>query len=96
MSRHSDLKVARDIARATAARFVRKAAHHLVRASDPDFREDELLLLAGARNQAQMYAAKADQVSAMLKKRAAPKIRAARVDGNARGSTSGYCDEAEK
>jgi hypothetical protein len=32
----------------------------------------------------------------MLKKRAAPKIRAARVDGSARGSTSGYCDEAEK
>jgi hypothetical protein len=71
MSKHSDLKVARDIARGTAARFVRKAAHHLTRASNPDFRKAELLLLAEARNHAQIYAAKADQISAMLKKRAA-------------------------
>ena len=73
MSNRSDLKVARDIARATAARFVRKAAHHLMRASDPDFKEDERLLLAEARNQAKKWAAKADQVSDLLKKRAAPK-----------------------
>jgi hypothetical protein len=65
------------------ARFVRKAAHHFVRAADPAFREEELLLLAEARSQAQKYAAKADEVSAMLKKRATLKIRAARVSGNA-------------
>jgi hypothetical protein len=71
------------MARAVAARFVRKAAHHFVRASDPAFREEEFLLLAEARSQAQKYAAKADEVSAMLKRRATLKIRAARVEGNA-------------
>ena len=73
MSKHSDLKVARDIARATAARFVREAAYHLMRASDPDYKEDELPRATEARNQAKMWAAKADQLSDMLKKRAAPK-----------------------
>lgn len=73
MSNHSDLKVARDIARATAARFVREAADHLMRASDPDFKENELSLATEAKNQAKKWAAKADQLSDMLKKRAAPK-----------------------
>ena len=82
MSRRSDLKVARDMARAVAAHFVRKAAHHFVRAADPAFKEEELRLLAEARGQAQYYAAKADEASAMLKKRATPKIKAARVERN--------------
>ena len=82
MSKHSDLKVVRDITRATAARFVREAAHHLMKASDPNFRENELLLFVEARKEAQKWAAKAAEVSAMLKKRTAPKIRAARVEEN--------------
>jgi hypothetical protein len=73
MTKHSDLKVARDIARATAARFVREAANHLMRASDPDFKEDELPLYTKARGQASKWAAIADLASDMLKKRAAQK-----------------------
>jgi hypothetical protein len=73
MSKHSDLKVARDIARATAARFVREAAYYSMRMSDPDYK-DELPLAIEARNQARRWAAKADQLSDMLKKPAAPKI----------------------
>jgi hypothetical protein len=73
MSKHSDLKVARDIARATAARFVRKAAYHLMRASDPDFKGNARLLSEGARQQAKKWAAIADQISDRLNKRAVPK-----------------------
>jgi hypothetical protein len=74
MSKHSDLKVARDIARATVARFVREAAYHLMCASDPFFKENELPRATEARNQARKWAAKTDQLSDMLKKRATPKI----------------------
>lgn len=73
MTKHSDLKVARDIARATAARFVRDAANHLVRASDPDFKEVETPLYAKARGQASKWAMIADLASDMLKKHAAQK-----------------------
>jgi hypothetical protein len=69
MSKLSDLEVVRDIARATAARFVRKAAGHVMRAMDPDYRKDEFPLAIEARSQAQKWAAKADEVSAELKKR---------------------------
>jgi len=68
MSNRSDMKVALDVARATAARFVRKAAHHLVRAADPDFKGNERLLSEEARRQAKKWAATADQISDMLKK----------------------------
>jgi hypothetical protein len=74
MSKHSDLKVARDIARATASRFVNEAAYHLMRASYPFFKGNELPLATEATNQAKKWAAKADQLSDMLKKPAAPKI----------------------
>jgi hypothetical protein len=73
MSKNSDLEVMRDFARATAARFVRKAAGHVMRGMDPDYRKDEYRLAVEARGQAQKWAAKADEVSAELKKRAGPK-----------------------
>lgn len=73
MSKHSDLKNARDIARATAARFVKKTAYHLMRTSYPDRNENEHSLAMKAKNQAKWWAAIADHFSDLLKKSAAPK-----------------------
>ena len=73
MSKHSDLKVARDIARSTAACFVRQAANHLMRASDPDYKEKDRPIVMEAKKQAKMWAAVADHFSDLLKKSAAPK-----------------------
>jgi hypothetical protein len=74
MTKYSDLKVARDIARATAARFVREAANHLMRASDPEFEEDELPLYTKARGQASKWAARAELATDMIKKLAAQNL----------------------
>jgi hypothetical protein len=68
MSNRTDLKVARDVARATAARFIGKAARHLVRAADPDFKGNERLLSEEARRQAKKWTAIADQISEMINK----------------------------
>jgi hypothetical protein len=74
MSKHSDLKNARDIARATAARFVKKTAYHLMRTTYPDHNENEHSLAMKAKNQAKWWAAIADHFNDLLKRSAAPKF----------------------
>jgi hypothetical protein len=70
MSKFCDLKVERDIARATAVRLVKKAAAHLSAALDPRFDEEEKgeerAKAADAENQAKKWAAKADLLSGKL------------------------------
>jgi len=66
MSRYSDLKVERDVARATAARFVKEAAAHLVSSHEPHFEEENRAKAADARALAKKWAARADLFTSKL------------------------------